>query len=75
MDSSSSDGHKPNVKWMLTWLWVSGCVSRQLGRLFSQLTDQLFGSWNVRKCLVLSTNQTYSVYCQRGVKKPENIHV
>ena len=29
---------------------------------------------DVLKCLVLSTAQRYSVYCQRGGKKPENIH-
>ena len=31
---------------------------------------------NVLKCVVLSiTTQRYSVYCQRGVKKPKNIHI
>ena len=30
---------------------------------------------DVLKCLVLSTTQRYSVYCHRGVKKPENIHI
>ena len=30
---------------------------------------------DVPKCLVLSTAQKYSVYCQRGVKKAENIHI
>ena len=29
----------------------------------------------VLKCLVLSTTQRYSVYCHRGAKKPENIHI
>ena len=30
---------------------------------------------DVLKCLVLYTTQRYSVYCHRGVKKPENIHI
>ena len=28
----------------------------------------------ILKCLVWSTTQIYSVYCQRGVKKPENTY-
>lgn len=30
---------------------------------------------NVLKRLVYSTTQRYSVYCQRGVEKPENIYI
>ena len=30
---------------------------------------------DVLKCLVLSTTQRYSVYCHRGEKKLENIHI
>ena len=30
---------------------------------------------NVLKCLVLSTTQRYPVYCHRGGKKAENIHI
>ena len=30
---------------------------------------------NVLICLVLSTTQTYFIYCLWGVKKPENIHI
>ena len=30
--------------------------------------------YDILKCLVLSTTQRYSGYCQRGGKKPGNIH-
>ena len=30
---------------------------------------------DILKCLVLSTTQRYSVYCQRRATKPENIHI
>ena len=30
---------------------------------------------NIRKCLVSSTTQRKSVYCHRGGKKMENIHI
>lgn len=31
--------------------------------------------WNVLKCLVLSTVQSYLVGCHRGVNKTENMHI
>ena len=53
--------------------------------LFSWLINQyLFGLQNVDQCLpkpkmtssnVLFTTQIYSVFCQRGETKPENIHI
>ena len=38
-----------------------------------QLTSSCFVAKCFPKFLVLSTTQTYSVYCHRGEKKPENV--
>ena len=55
-------------------------VFKLIRQLFFWLINQLFGTENVKKCfvlkcLVLSTTQRFSVYCQRGGKKTEHIHI
>ena len=42
---------------------------KNVDKMFPKAQDDIL------KCLILSTTQKYSVYCHRGGKKPENIHI